>query len=650
MNSPVHIFVASAEPRLFERCFSDNPFLAGLSPQPLSAPGAPTAPAIPGAPGRINAAALFNAVLDSWPEDKDAWLLFCPDYMEFLQNPWPPPVGAGASAGKLSRAALYGVMGCRMVKNLRGKRFCEHFGRMREPAADGGEYLSGLGLTAAMQVEALGCGLVLLHSSLAARLCLRFDEAFADALYVEDLCLRARAEHGTLSLALPVDFRLHRSTEELGRTAAHSPGLALFNSRHGSAALYPFAPDAPWGNVLQRKKAAPEAVYHCPVDRDNPNVPAVAALSFIRRGARLLDVGCAYGDIGAFFQKERDSVLWGMERDPAALAHASRRMLYRELVRADLDDFRLSDLHRFYGFFDHIYLGDVLEHLRDPQSALGKLSVFLAPEASCIASLPNVAHAYVIGALLEQRFPYDDSGLLDRTHLRFFTWQGQAELFAEAGLEAQRATAVFMGPNAFARWPLARTLPWSLYRYWDGSRHFFTAQYVSELRLSKLPKAELLRRNRKILEASVLANAAGWEREQAHFKAFAHSLLLARNLPLPEEKVKLAQALLEIGNEFGAVEHSGLFDPAWYLADNPDVLAGGVVPLAHYCVHGWKEGRRPSEYFDPQWYARQKPMVSKEPMNPVLHYLNFSLLDGTQRVRPDEDYLACKASDYVLER
>jgi O-antigen biosynthesis protein len=76
----------------------------------------------------------------------------------------------------------------------------------------------------------------------------------------------------------------------------------------------------------------------------------------------------------------------------------------------------------------------VLEHLRDPLRALQSLSAFLRPEGYFVVSLPNVAHASVRLALLEGRFAYQELGLLDSTHLRFFTRESMEKMFDEAEL------------------------------------------------------------------------------------------------------------------------------------------------------------------------------------------------------------------------
>ena len=66
-------------------------------------------------------------------------------------------------------------------------------------------------------------------------------------------------------------------------------------------------------------------------------------------------------------------------------------------------------------------------------------------------------------------------------------------------------------------------------------------------------------------------------------------------------------------------QNLSVFDPAWYLSQNPDVAANGVEPLAHYLQHGFKEGRKPHPLFDPGWYLSENPDVAADGLEPLTH-------------------------------
>lgn len=145
------------------------------------------------------------------------------------------------------------------------------------------------------------------------------------------------------------------------------------------------------------------------------------------RGRRVLDAGAADG----FLSERLTAQGWrvtAVERDPAQAARARGKC--HEVVVADLAD----AAPRLAGSFDAIVYGDVLEHLSDPLDVLLALNPALADDGVVIASVPNVAHLWVRLQLMAGRFEYTDRGILDRTHLRFFTRRTFLALLAQAGL------------------------------------------------------------------------------------------------------------------------------------------------------------------------------------------------------------------------
>jgi 2-polyprenyl-3-methyl-5-hydroxy-6-metoxy-1,4-benzoquinol methylase len=144
---------------------------------------------------------------------------------------------------------------------------------------------------------------------------------------------------------------------------------------------------------------------------------------------RILEIGTGAGVTLAWLkQRWPDAETIGVDGYAPAVAE-----LEKNADRALLHDLEqpLPDLGRF----DLILALDVLEHLREPVQVLRGLRERLNPDGAIIVSVPNVSHHKVIRGLIGRKFEYADSGILDRTHLRFFTEQSTIELMRDAGLK-----------------------------------------------------------------------------------------------------------------------------------------------------------------------------------------------------------------------
>ena len=150
-------------------------------------------------------------------------------------------------------------------------------------------------------------------------------------------------------------------------------------------------------------------------------------------GRRLLDVGAA----GGLLSRPLSARGWrvtAVERDAAAARELDGAC--ERVIVADAEA-----LPPLGGPFHAILYGDVLEHLRDPAQVLRRVGRELAPGGRVVVSVPNVAHLWIRLSLLAGRFEYADRGILDRTHLRFFTRRTLRELLRAGGLRVRRWTA-----------------------------------------------------------------------------------------------------------------------------------------------------------------------------------------------------------------
>ena len=173
------------------------------------------------------------------------------------------------------------------------------------------------------------------------------------------------------------------------------------------------------------------ARYEFDIDLDSDNTHA-RVVELVGRNRRVLELGPATGYMSRVLGKRGCTVV-GIEIDPEMAAQAagnSERVIVGDLDTLDLESELGSDR------FDVILAADVLEHLKDPLDALRRLRAFLAPDGFFVISLPNIAHGSVRLALLEGHFSYQKTGLLDETHLRFFTRESVDRLLDDAELGA----------------------------------------------------------------------------------------------------------------------------------------------------------------------------------------------------------------------
>ena len=211
------------------------------------------------------------------------------------------------------------------------------------------------------------------------------------------------------------------------------------------------SPDANAGGFLH---AQPDPLRY-DVDRplDPDEVPGIVA-TMIPAGSRVLDVGCGTGTLACVLSAACSATFVGIEPDAARAERARSRGLEIH------DGYLTQELIKELEPFDVVLFADVLEHLPNPQSLLLLAREALKPRGAAIVSVPNVAHWSVRSCLLRGKFDYQPFGIMDATHLRWFTAKTIASLLESAGFRVieHRGTAGLGLPDNEARAPL-RWLP-----------------------------------------------------------------------------------------------------------------------------------------------------------------------------------------------
>lgn len=206
--------------------------------------------------------------------------------------------------------------------------------------------------------------------------------------------------------------------------------------------------------------------------RDKPATYfANARLDFVDRlrtgpQSAVLELGCGAGGTGrAVLGAGKAGRYVGLELDPSAA-----RVAAEVLTEVVVGDVQATDLTRLEGQFDALIISEVLEHLTDPWTSLERLAACLKPGAQVLASSPNIAHWNVIRNLLRGRFEYGEAGVMDQTHLRWFTPSSYVALFEDAGLKVESVSSMRARDGWKAR--LFNTLTGG------RMRHLFMAQVV----------------------------------------------------------------------------------------------------------------------------------------------------------------------------
>lgn len=184
----------------------------------------------------------------------------------------------------------------------------------------------------------------------------------------------------------------------------------------------PVIANAPQNLLGSKERENKYEISSYQIDLENDNSSHTILVKNALASKRILDVGCGVGYIGQKLLELQDCTVDGIEFDKKAASLAAKK--YHQVSVMQLGNPADKEFQKFLKSrtqYDCIICGDILEHLVNPGYILSVLAKKLAPSGKILVSIPNISHFDVIAGLIDGKFNYAESGILDSTHLRLWT-------------------------------------------------------------------------------------------------------------------------------------------------------------------------------------------------------------------------------------
>lgn len=168
----------------------------------------------------------------------------------------------------------------------------------------------------------------------------------------------------------------------------------------------------------------------------NPATTHTLLLDEIPNNSKVLEIGTASGYLGKYLVEQKNCEVWGVE-PVSDLYNDALSCGYKKLINKTAEEF-IEGVDIEINSADIVFLGDVLEHMVSPEKVLLGLKKYLKPGGKFVISMPNIAHYSIRLHLLGGKWEMADAGILDRTHLRFFTRDSAVQMLESCGLTVEK--------------------------------------------------------------------------------------------------------------------------------------------------------------------------------------------------------------------
>lgn len=251
-------------------------------------------------------------------------------------------------------------------------------------------------------------------------------------------------------------------------------------------------------------------LYNKNIKIRNKNDSSSILFGMVKNNSIVLDMGCACGDLAEQLVKLKNCTVYGVEYNVESIKKCISKNIFSEITQFDLNNLTKTSFPNYINKFDYIIFGDILEHLLSPNKVLETSLQYLkgtnktGPKGNILISLPNLSHASIKANLLLNDFTRTPLGILDKTHLHFFTYKTIAQLLSDTKLNVNCIDYTTLPFDGYQPHKLSE-LPKEINKFITNDVHSSIFQYVLSCTPDQNVSVSSLQKKLSALNASMNA-------------------------------------------------------------------------------------------------------------------------------------------------